>query len=785
MIVSPDMGNPGQTQFGRYELLERLGAGGMAVVYRARYPAAPGVTKSVVIKRVLGHYASEPAFAEMFLNEARICVSLSHGNVVQVFDFGQVDGEYFLAMEWVDGHPLSRVLKRAKAKGLPRLPVPIAAGIAIDMCRGLHYAHTLLDEQGEPLGLVHRDISPDNVLMSFEGEVKISDFGIAKARLAGRAETEAGVVKGKYQYFSPEQARGETLDARSDVYAVGVVLYQMLCGQLPNDGGELEVMFRTVEGRLTPAQQLNPTLDAAMLEILQRALMKSRDQRYRTAEALQQSLSDWLSTNAPLFPNNTRKHLTSWLFQEELATRKRMPALPSGFLSQLESWRASSVAKVPGPPAWSPEAPRVTPPLRAVPHLPPAVITEPAVPEAAFPAEPETASPMSAEVAPRTLVTPRGASMAWRAVVLITLGLGLLSMGRVWSGLMEQQPLDSIWITSEPSGAEVSLDGIRFERTPMRLSDTQLGSQLTLTVRHEGFLPWEGTYAARALTANLNVQLKPAPPRVDPRKDEVEVVPEGDALVEEEAWDESEDAEEEVAASDSSLAVVQEPPARALMSESRHSFNPIRRARELVLNPAETYTLRTVGSYGLTWSKALDGARPAPTSHRVLAFIADPDVPPERRLRLLTTDAQKVKGVTRMWVSILWGREWAFKQPQLLELEVRSRLGGVTGDTSLNVAELASELEPESRFTVRRLRPALRYMVQIRASKGQPRSPVVMVAFPAASYSLRVTGQPANERLHVLDVGRHFVSGASELWFSLPRWAKDAEVEMEIVVEAA
>ncbi|RYZ16602.1 MAG: serine/threonine protein kinase [Myxococcaceae bacterium] len=290
----------------------------MAMVYRGKYTAGPGITKAVVIKRVLSQYSEDPAFVEMFLNEARISVGLNHGNIVQVFDFGQVDGEYFLAMEFVDGQPLSRVMKRLKGREFPWMPAPLAVSTVIELCRGLHHAHTRTDEQGVPLGLVHRDISPDNVLVSYEGEVKVADFGIAKARLAGRPQTEVGVIKGKYPYLAPEQLKQWPADARADVYAVGVVLFELLCGERPVTGNELEIFQRATEGRLTPARSLNPSLDDDLLDILKRALAPMPGDRYQSAEALQQSLSDWLGAHASRLPTHARKLFMTWAFQEEL-----------------------------------------------------------------------------------------------------------------------------------------------------------------------------------------------------------------------------------------------------------------------------------------------------------------------------------------------------------------------------------------------------------------------------------------------------------------------------------
>jgi eukaryotic-like serine/threonine-protein kinase len=411
--------------FGRYELLERLGAGGMAVVYRGKYTAGPGITKTVVIKRVLGEYAEEPAFVEMFLNEARISVGLNHGNIVQVFDFGQVDGEYFLAMEFVDGQPLSRVLKRLKAKGLPWMPAPLAVSTVIELCRGLHHAHTRTDEQGQALGLVHRDISPDNVLVSFEGEVKVSDFGIAKARLAGRPDTEVGVIKGKYPYLAPEQLKQLPSDARADVYAVGVVLFELLCGERPVTGNELEIFQRATEGRHTPARSLNPGLDDDLLSILRRALAPAAEDRYRSAEALQQSLSDWLSAHAPRLPANVRKLFMGWCFQEELATQHRSVPLPEPFVRQIQSWRDAR-GLVPASPTPHEAAPS-TPAMDEWPVLP-AELVPSELPRFPLPPAPKPKAPAKP---PLTALLHR--DVFWWSVMVAGIGLilGLLLIARL------------------------------------------------------------------------------------------------------------------------------------------------------------------------------------------------------------------------------------------------------------------------------------------------------------------------------------------------------------------
>ncbi|MGC3997212.1 MAG: serine/threonine-protein kinase [Anaeromyxobacter sp.] len=214
--------------FGRYRLLEPLASGGMADVWRAEVTGAAGVVKEVALKLVRGEHEADSDFSRMFVEEARLACRLSHANVVQVFELDQIDGRYSLAMELVQGRDLARVVERARSLGL-RLGVARAVHLAAQVATALAYVHRLA-EGGQPLGLVHRDVSPHNVLVSFEGEVKLADFGIARA-MGGAGLTAPGTVKGKVAYMAPEQARGEPLDGRADVFALGVILWELCAGR--------------------------------------------------------------------------------------------------------------------------------------------------------------------------------------------------------------------------------------------------------------------------------------------------------------------------------------------------------------------------------------------------------------------------------------------------------------------------------------------------------------------------------------------------------------------------
>lgn len=282
--------------FGQYELLRKVGTGGMGELFLARSEGLAGFQKLIVIKRLLPHLSQGRAgehFVNMFLDEARLAARLNHPNVVQIYDLGQIDGLYYLAMEYVDGVDLRRYLRRGQEEA-QALPLQHAVKIASFLCEALHYAHELRDESGQALNLVHRDVSPHNVLVSFDGAVKLTDFGIAKARTQV-VKTQVGVLKGKLRYMSPEQAQEKTVDRRADLFALGILLYEMSSGKRPFDGvNEFDILERLVEQPQVPLGQIVADFPVPLAEIIDKALQKDPADRYQNALDLQMDLERFL-----------------------------------------------------------------------------------------------------------------------------------------------------------------------------------------------------------------------------------------------------------------------------------------------------------------------------------------------------------------------------------------------------------------------------------------------------------------------------------------------------------
>jgi serine/threonine protein kinase len=296
-------------RLGPYQLGERLGFGGMAEVFVATRPGARGFNKRFAVKRILPELARDPRFVAMFCDEARICASLSHPNIVEVIDFGESDGEVFMALEYVDGISLAKLL-RMVASARRRFPVPVALFIAHEILRALDFAHNACDEEGRSLGIVHRDVSPGNVLIGRTGEVKLGDFGILLSSFVDR-RTHPGELKGKIGYMSPEQAMGAPIDPRSDLFALGIVLSEMLLARpLFSGKNEFEILTKIHEANLSNLDKYGHTVPAEVMSLVRTALARDPRDRYGSAAAFAlaiQSATDRLGLPAGAM------ELTSWL----------------------------------------------------------------------------------------------------------------------------------------------------------------------------------------------------------------------------------------------------------------------------------------------------------------------------------------------------------------------------------------------------------------------------------------------------------------------------------------
>ena len=266
----------------RYKLLRRIGAGGMAEVFRAELVGAEGVSRELVVKKVRPALAADPAAVAMFVDEARVAARLRHPGVVQVYEFGRAGDDYFLAMELVEGCDLAQ-LTRATPEGLP---LGVVAWVMLELLDALAYVHELHDAGGRALGLVHRDVTPHNVLLGREGEVKLADFGIARATAAGAL---TGEVEGKLAYMAPEQARGEAIDARADQFAAGAMLYEMLSRRRPHGEGE-GLGDRARRGEVVPLREVAPGAPASVAGVVDRALSTDRNDRFETTRAMLDAL---------------------------------------------------------------------------------------------------------------------------------------------------------------------------------------------------------------------------------------------------------------------------------------------------------------------------------------------------------------------------------------------------------------------------------------------------------------------------------------------------------------
>lgn len=340
-----------EASFGKYKLIAELGHGGMADVFLAVQagPAGSGFRKLTVIKRLRQNLVDEPEFVAMLVDEARIAAGLNHPNVVQTNEVGREGEQYFIAMEYLDGQPLHRIqhraAQRAKESGVSPLSREQQCIVLMDCLSGLHHAHELADFDGTPLQIVHRDMTPHNIFVTYEGQVKVVDFGIAKA--VGRAsETRQGIVKGKVRYMAPEQALGQNVDRRADLFSVGVMLWEAAAGRrLWKDVDDFQIVQALIDGSpiLSP-KEVDPTVPDELAQICQKALALRRDDRYSTAEDFRADIEMWLGKSGALV--EARRELTKVigaLFKEK---RQEIRRVIEKQLSELDLRATTSTSNV-------------------------------------------------------------------------------------------------------------------------------------------------------------------------------------------------------------------------------------------------------------------------------------------------------------------------------------------------------------------------------------------------------------------------------------------------------
>jgi TonB family protein len=387
----------GPVEFGQYTLLDRIALGGMAEVWKARRKGVEGFQKIVAIKKILPHLTDSPDFVTMFIDEAKLAAQLNHTNIIHIYDLGKIGDDFFIAMEYVDGKDLRSILNAARDKKLP-MPMGLALSVGSRLGSALDYAHRKKDFEGKELGLVHRDVSPQNVLIGFEGDIKLCDFGIVKA-VSKASKTQMGALKGKLQYMSPEQAWGRPVDARSDIFSLGALVFEMLTGQRLFTGeSEMSVLDAVREGRVQAPRDLDPRIPLEVNALVLKALAKEPKDRFANAGDLHRELDAILGSMKP-------------------APTQRDLALYMAKLFDVEP----RVAAVEAPPAPAP-VPAPAPALKPEPAAAPA----PAPAPAARAAEPALAPSFGRPDAALEAAPAAGKKTLWIGIAA-ALGLALLA----------------------------------------------------------------------------------------------------------------------------------------------------------------------------------------------------------------------------------------------------------------------------------------------------------------------------------------------------------------------
>lgn len=498
------MGDFEPKQFGKYLLTQRIAVGGMAEIYKAKTYGVDGFEKELAIKRILPHCSADKDFITMLVDEAKLSVLLSHANIVQVYDLSKVDDDYYIAMEYIHGVNLRDIMYRCREAGLA-LPTDIAVYIASEICKGLDYAHRKTDQENRPLGIVHRDISPQNILLSFEGEVKIVDFGIAKAAM-NISHTLAGILKGKIAYMSPEQAMGKTVDRRTDIFSTGILLFEMLTGQKLFTGESQFEVLKKIRTTKVGIASLPDAIPDDLKPIVVKALAYNVDDRFQHAGDLQIELTKHLYSKHVDFSPRKLSAFIRKLFVQEIRdeqAQKAREAAQEGLTSTMNIEEGAKQVSIVDAGDISLEAETDTT------KKPREGAFETVITPGAAPPPLTRAREITPPVEPaRPKKKKKRHFFRSAAAILLVLGAAAYGVARFAPDLLfwkkpapEELPVatkGSLNIVSTPEGAKVFLEGEDTgQLTPVVIGELEAGKTYAVRVIKEAFSPAESTITIR------------------------------------------------------------------------------------------------------------------------------------------------------------------------------------------------------------------------------------------------------------------------------------------------
>jgi serine/threonine protein kinase len=478
------------TPMGQYYLIEKIAQGGMAEIFKGLSYDLHGIKKTVVIKKILPHIAASKEFIDSLINEAKIAVTLSHGNIAQTYDLGKVGDDYFMVMEYVEGRSLSLIHKRSLANG-KLVPIPILCHFMCEVLSGIDYMHRRTDEHGHPLNIVHRDISPQNLIVTYSGTVKIIDFGIAKAAFKINT-TDSGILKGKFSYMSPEQARGDSIDHRSDIFSLGIIFHEMLTGKRLFKADDNRETLRNVRrAKIESPSAFRGDVPDELNRIVMKALAKDRRHRYAFASDMRDDLLKFLSATHPDFKSSDAGAFVADLFRDEIAksaSEEDELKTPQMIIDQTFSALADESQFEDTGRA------KITPDMKEF------FLEEEAVPETTEAETPQKAPPELAVV--EEIAEEKAPGFNWQvwlkkraSIVLSLISIVMVIILLVYSrGQKISAPVETtkaeLMVTTDPPDTRLSIDGHFIgQNSPITIPDLDVDREHEIVAERDGYTP--------------------------------------------------------------------------------------------------------------------------------------------------------------------------------------------------------------------------------------------------------------------------------------------------------